>query len=1105
MAGKLSFAVAINLLTDNFKKGTNNVKAQLKAIQYQVLTFAAALGASGIGLSNFLSKLIEVGRETSRANTLLKNVSTSTLNYAENLKFVSGLANKYGIYINDLTSNYAKFSAAANISGMSLQKQQDLFESLSRASVAFGMSADDTNGMFLAITQMMGKGKIQAEELRGQLGERLPIAMQAMAKAAGTSVAGLDSIMKKGQLLSAKVLPDFANALNEMIPNVNTDNIETSVNRFRNAFQELTSKLNVGGIYKKIVDSATSELERLKNGVSDVVSVVISLIVGKLGSKLLSWFGELSAHRQSLVKQAEIAQTQIALATEKKVAAEKVLEATVTDYNTIENGKRLATKKQVNAAELALERAKAVEKKAILTAETMNERAALVASSSRYGAFFTTIRLGYLKVAASLKAMFLSIAPMAIISGITYLITNLINVRKETERIKNMFSDYKKEAEKVTHTPEIQQLKVLQDLYNKAAKGSVIKQKYQNRIIELLGGELKKNQDINDAIRDRIKLLEATAKTDFYARSKVENEDKVRQIYNKYGGKEGFDIEYRKDAAHYSNTMLWFGNKPQSINDMAEVTQLQKEIAYANSELSKYTEFTVKNTTTTPPTDDGDDDKKKKTDLEKAEEEYTKSLKELTNQKLNGTFKKEAEYNKALDELNKATYKKLSGLLSPVEAAKNETFQTVKAGADNPLTSKTYEIEADYQNELKKLTNQKANGALTEEEYNKKLRDLITSTLAAAGSLDDIGITGKAFITALKFTEGKLKEKFVLPKEEKRDTTFDYKKTNVDKLTDEKAAKEKYVDSLKSKATSDVDKLIEDIKSAQGNIDIVKAKYAKEAPELIEALNNAMNNVKSLDEALKIAQVKEDVKELEKELNKGLYSGVKDIANSADRLFSSFESLNDVMNDADTSSWEKILALFNALTQTLDSFMSIIDTIQTLTEVTEKLGLAKQAEAAIDSQVTAQKLSNTAVSIAADTTEAETKKANSRGVVAANTAEAATEAAKSVAGIPFVGLALAAAAVTGIIALFSSLPKFANGGIVGGHSKTGDKVLAGLNSGEMVLNESQQSRLFRMLNGGKATNNGNSVIVSGKVIIRGGDTFLSLSNYMRQTGKRLPR
>ncbi|MCD8270564.1 MAG: tape measure protein [Parabacteroides sp.] len=167
-------------------------------------------------------------------------MSGSTAQFADNLRYTTQLAQKYGVYVNNLTSNFTKFTAAASIAGMGMADQRKLFESLSRAAAGFGMSADDTNGMFLAITQMMGKGKIQAEELRGQLGECLPIAMQAMAKAAGTTVAGLDSIMKKGKLLSAEVLPKFADALNEMLPNVDTDNIETSLNRLKNAFQEFT-------------------------------------------------------------------------------------------------------------------------------------------------------------------------------------------------------------------------------------------------------------------------------------------------------------------------------------------------------------------------------------------------------------------------------------------------------------------------------------------------------------------------------------------------------------------------------------------------------------------------------------------------------------------------------------------------------------------------------------------------------------------------------------------------------------------------------------------------------------------------------------------------
>lgn len=80
------------------------------------------------------------------------------------------------------------------------------------------------------------------------------------------------------------------------------------------------------------------------------------------------------------------------------------------------------------------------------------------------------------------------------------------------------------------------------------------------------------------------------------------------------------------------------------------------------------------------------------------------------------------------------------------------------------------------------------------------------------------------------------------------------------------------------------------------------------------------------------------------------------------------------------------------------------------------------------------------------------------------TAKAAAEAAGSAASIPVVGWVAAGAAALSVVATMASIPKFANGGIVPGISFAGDKVPAMLNSGEMILNGSQQANLFKMLN-----------------------------------------
>lgn len=73
-------------------------------------------------------------------------------------------------------------------------------------------------------------------------------------------------------------------------------------------------------------------------------------------------------------------------------------------------------------------------------------------------------------------------------------------------------------------------------------------------------------------------------------------------------------------------------------------------------------------------------------------------------------------------------------------------------------------------------------------------------------------------------------------------------------------------------------------------------------------------------------------------------------------------------------------------------------------------------------------------------------------------------AGESTKGLP--GLITAAVGVTAISQLFASLPKFASGGIVSGQSYSGDNLIARVNSGEMILNQSQQAKLFEIANNG---------------------------------------
>lgn len=95
-------------------------------------------------------------------------------------------------------------------------------------------------------------------------------------------------------------------------------------------------------------------------------------------------------------------------------------------------------------------------------------------------------------------------------------------------------------------------------------------------------------------------------------------------------------------------------------------------------------------------------------------------------------------------------------------------------------------------------------------------------------------------------------------------------------------------------------------------------------------------------------------------------------------------------------------------------------------------------------------------------------------------------------------LAAVATVLTTVASIFGSLPQFAEGGIIGGSSYFGDRLLARVNSGEMILNQKQQRRLYDL-----TTSDGGTTVSLGVSRIQGSDLYLALSNYMKKTGKKL--
>lgn len=326
MANNLSFSVRLELLAEKFKQQAEGAKSALRGIQFQALAMAGALGAGITSLRGLVSSLVDTAREAGRARIVLRNVSADAREYGNSIKYITELTEKYGTDLIGTTTAFAKFKAAATPAGIAVAEQERIFANVSKAMASFGISGGEAALTMLAITQMMSKGKISSEELRRQLGERMPVAMQAMANAAGVSLSQLDKLLKDGKLRSAEVIGKFSDELAKLSGDTSTDNLEASIGRLKNAFVSLADSLNIYGNFKALVDRVKDLIDYLKTHLSNFYIWAGGLLAVRLWGKFSSMWSQADAMIRSSQAQ-EIADSVAAKATAEKAKkqAEKAL------------------------------------------------------------------------------------------------------------------------------------------------------------------------------------------------------------------------------------------------------------------------------------------------------------------------------------------------------------------------------------------------------------------------------------------------------------------------------------------------------------------------------------------------------------------------------------------------------------------------------------------------------------------------------------------------------------------------------------------------------------------------------------------------------------
>jgi len=242
----------------------------------------AAFIAFGAGA--VVRNLAGVAIESERFDRVLKTVTGSQAGAAREMRFLQGLAGGLGLEFRGLAKDYAGVAAASKGTKLEGAETQKIFKSVASASAALGLSADDTSGVLRALNQMISKGKVQAEELRGQLGERLPGAFQMAARSMGLTTAELDKFMSQGLITADMLLPALAREMENTYGKAGRENAESlngSINKLKNEFYQLTKTIADGGlaqVMQGLTEGAAELLKLLKDGVAEIKTMTGGLL-----------------------------------------------------------------------------------------------------------------------------------------------------------------------------------------------------------------------------------------------------------------------------------------------------------------------------------------------------------------------------------------------------------------------------------------------------------------------------------------------------------------------------------------------------------------------------------------------------------------------------------------------------------------------------------------------------------------------------------------------------------------------------------------------------------------------------------------------------------
>ncbi len=214
---------------------------------------------------------------------------------ASQMLFLRKASSDSGVAFSSLSGDFLKFSASMKSANIPLAQSNELFKAVTAASASLGLGAEETAGTLNALGQMASKGTVSMEELRQQLGDRLPGALGLTAKGFGITEAQLIKLVESGGLATRDFVGPFTKALQGL--KGESDGLVPTFERLKGSLQTVAQGVGEAGG----VTLLTGALKVLGGAVAFVVAALSGFTEALFlaGAATVAFFARLSGDKQA--------------------------------------------------------------------------------------------------------------------------------------------------------------------------------------------------------------------------------------------------------------------------------------------------------------------------------------------------------------------------------------------------------------------------------------------------------------------------------------------------------------------------------------------------------------------------------------------------------------------------------------------------------------------------------------------------------------------------------------------------------------------------------------------------------------------------------------